>query len=269
MTNSPAFAQTLSPTLVAGAATLDLAEVQACEERIVNCWPALHTLLMGDWVVRLANGYSGRANSASPLRPGAILGNPELGAIEAIYRAHQRPAIFRLSPLADVAVTALLLERGYRLMVCSMGMLGPLPHSLYAHDPAICVTSAPTLAWIKGVCALQAQGKRDTATFGAMMNLLAVPAGFFEISVDGVAVGYGLGTVDRGYLEISSVILAEASRGLGLGRRLVAAMCQWGDAHGAERAFLQVDRTNERARALYRSLGMRDLYQYDQYEKAL
>jgi ribosomal protein S18 acetylase RimI-like enzyme len=49
----------------------------------------------------------------------------------------------------------------------------------------------------------------------------------------------------------------------------VAAMCQWGVAHGAERAFLQVDRTNERARALYRSLGMRDLYQYDQYEKAL
>ncbi len=252
-----------------GAPAVDLAKVQACEERIINCWPALRTLLMGDWVVRFANGYSGRANSASPLRPGAILKAPELDAVEALYREQQRPAIFRLSPLAHAAVAPLLLERGYRLVVRSTGMIGPLRHGRPIHDPCIHVARAPTTAWIEGVCALQAPGKRDTATFGAMMNLLAVPAGFFEIVEQGAVVGYGLGTVDRGYLEVSSVILAEASRGLGFGRRLLTAMRHWGAENGAEQVLLQVDVANGRARALYCSQGMRDLYQYDQYEKSL
>ncbi len=47
--------------------------VAACERRIVNAWPAPTTLIIGDWVVRMANGYSGRANSASPLSAGADL----------------------------------------------------------------------------------------------------------------------------------------------------------------------------------------------------
>ena len=37
-----------------------LAEVAACEERIVNCWPAPSTLLIEGFAVRFANGYSGR-----------------------------------------------------------------------------------------------------------------------------------------------------------------------------------------------------------------
>jgi hypothetical protein len=46
----------------------DIGLVLECERRIVNAWPSPATLLIGDWVVRFASGYSGRANSATPLK---------------------------------------------------------------------------------------------------------------------------------------------------------------------------------------------------------
>jgi N-acetylglutamate synthase len=69
-----------------GMSDVDLVLTRSCEERIVNCWPAVETLLIGDFVVRLANGYSSRANSASPIRDGAQLSDSEIDVIEGIYR---------------------------------------------------------------------------------------------------------------------------------------------------------------------------------------
>ncbi|RYE31750.1 MAG: GNAT family N-acetyltransferase, partial [Hyphomicrobiales bacterium] len=56
--------------------------VLGCERRIINAWPALSTLIVGDWVLRFANGYSGRANSATPLSYGAALDAAMLDLIE-------------------------------------------------------------------------------------------------------------------------------------------------------------------------------------------
>ena len=61
--------------------------VLGCERRIINAWPALSTLIVGDWVLRFANGYSGRGNSATPLSYGAELDATMLDLIEELYRA--------------------------------------------------------------------------------------------------------------------------------------------------------------------------------------
>ena len=75
----------------------DLAFVLACERRIVNAWPAPATLLIDDWVVRFANGYSGRANSASPTVAGAEMDDETLALIEELYRADGLPPCVRLT----------------------------------------------------------------------------------------------------------------------------------------------------------------------------
>jgi N-acetylglutamate synthase len=49
--------------------TIDLAQVAVLESTLLHVWPAVETHRVGDWVVRLANGYSGRSNSASALSP--------------------------------------------------------------------------------------------------------------------------------------------------------------------------------------------------------
>ncbi len=244
----------------------DLALVAACEERIVSCWPALRTLIAGDWVIRMANGYSGRANSASALRAGARLDDYDLDRLIGLYRATGARAAIRLTPLADPALAGLLETRGWTCDDRSIGMLGALEAGRFVADPAVTLSEAPTAGWVAGVCALQSPDKQDAATFGAMMALLTVPARFATLVLDDRPVAFGMAAADRGMMEIGSIIVDPAWRGRGFGRRLVESLLACGPALGAGSVFLQVDGANATARGLYRSLGLRDLYPYGRYE---
>jgi N-acetylglutamate synthase len=243
----------------------DDALIAACEERIVNCWPALETMLIGDWVVRFAKGYSGRANAATAIRPGAGMDGKTLAHIVGLYRAAGITPRIRMTPLVDPGFAAALAKAGWRNDSVSNGMIRESGRFAAAPNPRLVIAPGPESQWIEGVCARQPPGKQDRETFRAMMGALRVTAGFATIHHDGRAVGFALGAVDRGYLEIGSVIIDAASRGQGLGRAIVSGLLAWGGAQGASRAFLQVDAANAAAIALYRSLGYRDLYRYDQF----
>lgn len=98
------------------------ASVQQLEQRGFNAWPAPRNAVVGDWLLRSAAGYTKRANSANALQPTARLTLPLLREIEAHYARQQLPCIFRLSPLADASVDALLQAQGYRLVDPSLLM---------------------------------------------------------------------------------------------------------------------------------------------------
>jgi GNAT superfamily N-acetyltransferase len=48
----------------------------------------------------------------------------------------------------------------------------------------------------------------------------------------------------------------------GYARRVLAALAGWARAHGARRAYLQVEEANQPARALYERTGFRNAYAY-------
>ncbi|MDR1367922.1 MAG: GNAT family N-acetyltransferase [Candidatus Accumulibacter sp.] len=54
---------------------------------------------------------------------------------------------------------------------------------------------------------------------------------------------------------LEDVIVAKNLRGQRLGRLLVEAVCEWATERGFSRLTLLVDKTNENARAFYKSLG--------------
>ena len=43
------------------------------ESRLLNAWPSFDYQTYDGWILRLANGYSKRANSVTPFLPGASL----------------------------------------------------------------------------------------------------------------------------------------------------------------------------------------------------
>ncbi len=57
-------------------------------------------------------------------------------------------------------------------------------------------------------------------------------------------------------------MLDAGHRGRGLGRALVDSLLAWAAAEGADRAFLQVDRTNAVASSLYASQGFAEVCGY-------
>ncbi|MCA3564064.1 MAG: GNAT family N-acetyltransferase [Methylocystis sp.] len=242
---------------------MDLEIVRACEERLVNVWPAVSTLLMDGWVVRFAHGYSGRANSASAVVPGALMPEPLLDTIEQLYDDAGLPPSVRVTPLAGPDVEPLLLRRGYRIKDQSRMMILPLErYRDIAPDPRVRLEGAPSRRWLAGVSSHQEPSKRSADHLFAIVGHLRVPAAFATLEIEGKAVGFGMGAIDRGYAEIGSIMLDGAWRGQGLGRATVDALLAWAARQDAALAFLQVDATNAAARRLYASQGFADLCGY-------
>jgi hypothetical protein len=156
----------------------DIGLVLECERRIVNAWPSPATLLIGDWVVRFASGYSGRANSATPLKPGAELDEAMLTLIEELYRSDGLSPGIRLTPLVGEATRAAVLARGYRLKDASFGMIAGLEDFAPSVEGELQIEARPSADWIAGVAARQSGVKSHAGNLAAIVEKVRLPAAF-------------------------------------------------------------------------------------------
>lgn len=236
-------------------------EMRGLEERALNAWPALQTVLMGGWILRFSEGYTKRANSA------CTLGGPcerlsDVGeAIEALYERNGQKPIFRLTSLAHDDDAEWLAWRGYgvieptAIMTKSLGDAIPL-------DPDVVMTDAPSEAWLAGFAEGNRYGPAVRPTLEKMLAAIRPQALYATLSQEGRPCGYGLAVVERGRVGLFDILVEEQVRGRGLGRRLVRAMLGAGARAGADAAYLQVLETNEAAIGLYGSLGFARRYGY-------
>jgi N-acetylglutamate synthase len=239
--------------------------IQACEERLVNAWPALQTLAVGDWLVRMADGYSGRANSACAIRPDAQLDAGEMEAIITLYeRAGLRPA-FRITPLVSAKARNRLHRAGFAPQDPSIGMVAPV---LKGDLPGeLVIEAAPTSAWVVGVAQWQVGIKQNVETLGRIVGTIRLPAAYATLYQGDARVAHALCAIDRGMAEIGTVMVAPTWRGKGMGRALVSGLMIWAGRNGADTVFLQVASDNAVAHALYRSLGFEDCYLADYWRR--
>lgn len=241
----------------------DLALVRACESRIVNAWPAPATLVIDDWVVRFANGYSGRANSASALQADAEMDDGTLAFIEKLYAEAGLPPRIRFTPLVAESARRRFAARGYRIETASFGMVAELDPARHPEDPEMLVDPLATEAWISGVCGHQTGNKRNREHLSAIVSGVRLPAAFATLLHEGRPAAYAMSVAERGMAEIGAVIVDESLRGKGLGKKLMLGLMGWAAAQGCILAYLQVDQSNGLAFEMYRRLGFRTIYAYE------
>lgn len=243
--------------------TEDIETVLQLEERLINVWPSVSMVMLEGWAVRFANGYSGRANSASALQRGAELSDAARIEIERLYaNAGLKPQL-RLTPVADTSVEAALLTHGYRVKDEAQSMVAPLPtRHVVPNDPRIVISTTPSDGWLEGVCRSQSPGKRSTHHLSAIVKRIEVPAAFATLHHEGHPAAFGLSALDRGMAEIGCVMVDDALRGQGLGNAIMTNLMAWAAARGAYSAFLQVDVINANAIRLYEKLGFATVYKY-------
>ena len=234
--------------------------VRAIEERGFNSWPALRTALVDGWIVRLSDGHTRRANSASPLWPSRLPPKALIAAIEPLFRQAVLRPVFRITPLADPAVERRLVAAGWRDDDPSLGMFAGDP--LGAADPAVIFESQASEAWIAAAMEAYGHGEPGAAALRRLLPLIAVPAVFATLIEAGEPLAFGLAAAERGMVGFHDIVVAPKARGRGLGRRLVGALIDWGRRRGAPQAYLLVREGNRPARALYRSLGFVEAYRY-------
>ncbi|WBB92639.1 GNAT family N-acetyltransferase [Verrucosispora sp. WMMC514] len=260
-----------------------------------EAWPAPVRARLGDWLLRAADGWTGRANSALPV------GDPDrplpaaLDAVQRWYAGHGRPAMVNTPLPLAAPVGAELDRRGWGSRPPVLVQTAPLAALLAAtSDEAIpAATGVPDLSRDPGDTTGRPAGPGGTADAGgAVVELagapsadwLAVAAGrkgglpdaarhvltavdhirFAHVYLDGglVAVGRGTVTGQGRWLGLCLVEVLPAARRQGLAVRLIRALADWAAEAGATDAFLQVEQSNAGAVALYRKLGFTTHHTY-------
>ncbi|MBN9061695.1 MAG: hypothetical protein BGP06_20910 [Rhizobiales bacterium 65-9] len=238
----------------------DLVLTRAIEERTLNAWPAIETLIAGDWMLRFANGYSKRANSASTLAPGAAMDDAAIDWLIARSDDWNVPPTVRLTPLCAPGLDARLERRGFAAIEPTFGMIAPLDAGAPAADARVRFAPRAEADWMAANAAAYGGVKADAAKLAAILSRIRPKAAFATLSDEGGPAAWGIAVAERGYVGLQDITVAPARRGGGLGRALVVSLMAWGRDAGAQRAYLHVAATNEPARALYRSLGFVDVY---------
>jgi ribosomal protein S18 acetylase RimI-like enzyme len=234
--------------------------VRAVEEALLATWPALSTVVDGAWIARMAEGYSGRANSLTVLD---VRDDREVEArldrIEGLYRDAGLAACVRETPLTPPALLSALRARGYAVEKTTRALVREIGGD---RQPAggIEVEAASLARWMKAHAEIS--GAPAPRPLPRMLESLAVPCRFLLARRDGRAAALALAACHRDHLAIHSVATAPHARRQGLARALMIAAFAWAAEAGARRASLFVEDGNAPALALYAGLGFAPLYGY-------
>ncbi|MXQ11365.1 GNAT family N-acetyltransferase [Microvirga makkahensis] len=232
------------------------------ESRLLNAWPSFEYQAYEGWILRLANGYSKRANSATPFLPDAPLDEELIDYMIARFvEANVRPT-FRLNGLEAADADERLRLRGFKEIEPTHVLVASIRREDCERDPEIELQPRAKKNWVREATASYGGDKADDETLMQIVSRIRQTAAFATLSLDEKPVAWGLGVVERGYVGLYDIVVAPDLRGIGLGRRVVSSLMAWGCQEGAHSAYLQVREENEVARSLYGALGFATAYRY-------
>ena len=239
-------------------------DVLALEEVAVAGWPAPDTRWLGRWLLRAAEGFTGRANSVLPLgEPGRPL-DAALAEVEAWYGERGLPARMVIPTPAREALDAALAARGWtdynhvEVLTADVGVtLAALPE--HPDLPPVTVEDAPSDDWIG---AYHYRGGGPLPQVGRVIMTGSRRPGFAVVRSGGAVLAIGRASVDDGWVGVTAVEVDPEHRRRGLGGHVMRELLRWAAGHGAESAYLQVARENAAALALYDRLGFARHHRY-------
>jgi ribosomal protein S18 acetylase RimI-like enzyme len=242
-------------------------EIRFLEELSLNALPSLQTLVYDGWLLRFANGCTGRANSVQSLYPGAISLEEKIDHCEHIYASRGMPTLFKLTEASQPPILDEELERrGYwtrpRVSVQTKRIA-----RTSSSPPDIRIEAAPSDDWLAAFFRIAHVREDRRETIAAMLRNILPATGYASGCVDDETVAVGLGVVERGWVGLFDINTAEEHRRQGHAGAVVQALCAWAVSRKAQNAYLQVVTENDPALALYESLGFRKSYTYWYREK--
>jgi ribosomal protein S18 acetylase RimI-like enzyme len=238
-------------------------------------WRAPETERLGGWLLRAAEGFTGRANSALPL------GDPGMDVADALattrrwYGERGLPAKVSLAQAvpdgpqtdagaAEPARAAAEADGWFVVPDGSAFVLGARPADLPPPPPLpaglrLVAADSPDDAWLANY-----RYRGGTPPPIAVTLLMSAPAQRFWSVLDATgAVAVVRGSLAGGWVQLTALEVRPDARRQGLGSILVSEVARWGAEAGAVALGLQVGCSNEPAREFYARLGFTTHHRYD------
>jgi N-acetylglutamate synthase len=238
-----------------------LAAVVRLEGLCADAWPAQVERPLGEWRLRAASGYTGRANAA------LAIGDPGLpiaAALDEVRRfagEHAVPARVQVpvgSPWdGAVAAEGWVLNVGHARGAEVSVLVAPAADVAPPAGVSVEMPPSPSDEW----WALAVDGRPTPAQHAVLAGAPDTAFGLLRDG-DGAVLGQVRATVVDDHVHISTLEIVPAARRRGHATTLLAAAGAWGLGRGARWAVLQVALQNDGARALYDRLGYVEHHRY-------
>lgn len=236
-------------------------------------WRGLDEAHLGGWLLRAADGFTGRANSALVLGP-----PPErdewLPAIVGWYAERGLPPMVQVPLPSGEAIDAVLAAAGWRthdMVRFLTGDIGEVRRSIaQSLSQASVVTRLdpePDDAWLAAYYYRGAPlpgHARDVlvrSEVGTELSFVSVRAPADDDEA-GAVIAVARGALAQDWLGVTAVTVAEAHRRRGHGTSLMSALATWAADRGGKSIYLQVAADNGPALEMYSRLGFHHHHDY-------
>lgn len=221
-------------------------------------WRSLETVRLGEWLLRAAGGFTGRANSALAI---GDPGRPLAAALESVATWYAErelpPQILVADGAAPAELTALVESLGWTRSPGVHVMTAEVAHALRAlPDPPIGglevrVDDAPDDGWV--ACYRRTSGPLEAVARQLLTN--HPNAVFASIRDGGAVLAVARAAVDAKWTGLFAVEVDPDHRQRGLGAAVSVAALREAGRRGARQAYLQTSTDNTAAVALYNRLN--------------
>jgi GNAT superfamily N-acetyltransferase len=236
------------------------------EEAAFRAWPAEEVVELSGWRLRFTRGITRRANSVWPNEwRGETPLAERVEAVEAFAASRGIAPSFQLTAAAKPAeLDGWLADRGYVIdapVVVMTQNLEGFAEGNESLELETTVLSYPSADWLF-VAIERGRFAGARAPFSGILARIGARGAFALSRTNEGPVAVGLGVVDGELLGIFNMMTVPEARRRGAARSILRALAAWGSEHGAAVGYLQVERDNAPARALYASSGFSPAYEY-------
>jgi N-acetylglutamate synthase len=244
--------------------------IAALETAAAGGWRGTEEDALGGWLLRAADGFTGRANSALAVGDPGLPLAAAIGAVCEWYQARGLPAMvavpYPLGRPQASEVSRLLGDRGWPLragpatvMTAGASVIAAAGTTARTDGkPHVDVDSTPDDDWL---ALYHYRGQPPPPIVGRL--LMSAPwQAFGSVREAGRTLAVGRVAVAAGWAGLTAVEVDPGHRRRGLATAITAALAAAAAARGVTGVYLQVEDGNTAARTLYRQAGFTDHHGY-------
>ncbi|QEI08993.1 GNAT family N-acetyltransferase [Pigmentiphaga aceris] len=233
------------------------------EESFLNATATREQMMYDGWLIRWNNGHMLRTRCVNALGPGQGTLDARLGFCARWYARHGMKTTVRISPFSQpIELDAALALRGFEAVDDRRMMAADLSHPPEMPDTGLHFELVDRERFAREIG--RRLGVPEQYSESNVAQLLQLPMDAMPLLAmhRRRCVGGVLVVLDDTLAGIYDLVVDPNTRGLGIGRSLLASAMGAAVAHGAQHAVLQVAASNTPARNLYCQYGFQDRFAY-------
>lgn len=243
---------------------LKLAIVRRLEALAFRAWPAASTFYDGSWLIRQTAGHpSKRLNSVNPLDPSDHQQIEErIERATRRFKSYNRPLVFRQSPLAPPQLDSFLDARGWVRFDDSIVLMADVD-KIDLDDAVDMVPVQDIGLYVDAAVKIRDRDGDFKAGLTEVVTSIKPKTGFFLLkdNNEGV-VSSALCVSDDDYAGLLDVGTHKKFQRSGHALAILRSAILWARYNGSKKVWLQVEKSNAPARALYDRIGFKEIYRY-------